>query len=193
MAHTVDARGLACPQPVVLAKKALADHDEVVVLVNDATAQENVRKLAASLGCAVSEQEDGADTRLTITRQAACPMAEEIIAPGGPVVAVLGSDTMGSGDDTLGAVLMKSFLHTLLDTSPRPDVLVLFNTAVRLAVAGSEVLDDLHALAGQGTRILVCGTCLGFFELKDRLAVGSVSNMYDIAQAMLQAGRIVRV
>ncbi len=193
MAHTVDARGLACPQPVVLAKKALADHDEVVVLVDDATARENVRKLAASLGCAVSEQGRGTDTLLTITRQAACPLAEEIIAAGGPVVAVLGSDTMGSGDDTLGAVLMKSFLHTLPDTSPRPDVLVLFNTAVRLAVEGSEVLDDLHALAGKGTRILVCGTCLGFFELKHRLAVGSVSNMYDIAQTMLQAGRIVRV
>lgn len=193
MAHTVDARGLACPQPVILAKKALADHDEVVVLVNDAIARENVRKLATSLGCAVSEQEQGLDTLLTITRQVACPMAGEIIAEGGPVVAVLGSDTMGSGDDTLGAVLMKSFIHTLQDTSPRPDVLILFNTGVRLAVAGSEVLDDLQALAGQGTRILVCGTCLGFFDLKDRLAVGSVSNMYDIAQTMLQAGRIVRV
>jgi selenium metabolism protein YedF len=192
MAHTVDARGLSCPQPVVLAKKALADHDEVVVLVDDATARENVRRLAAGLGCEVSEQEEGADTRLTITRQAACPLADEIIAAGGEVVAVIGSDTMGSGDDNLGALLMKSFIHTLLDTTPRPDVLILFNTGVRLAVTGSEVLDDLQALAGQGTRILVCGTCLGFFELKDRLAAGSVSNMYDIAQTMLRAGRVVR-
>ena len=193
MAHVVDARGLACPQPVVLAKKALEQHDEVIVIVNDVTARENVKKLAASQGFPCVEEQQGGETRLTISRVAACTLAEDIISSAGPVVVVISSDTMGSGDDTLGAVLMKSFLHTLLDTSPKPDVMIFFNAAVKLAVAGSDVLDDLRSLAEAGVKILACGTCLNYFEIKDRLAVGQVSNMYDIARNMLGAGRLVRI
>lgn len=193
MAHTVDARGLACPQPVILAKKALERHDEVTVIVNDTTARENVKKLAASLGHAVVEERQGSETRITITRAGSCPLAEDIISAGGPVVVTISSDTMGRGDDTLGTVLMKSLIHTLLDTSPRPDSMIFFNAGVRLTVEGSDVLDDLRALADAGVKVLACGTCLNFFEIKDKLAVGAVSNMYDIARTMLNAGRLVQV
>lgn len=193
MAHIVDARGLACPQPVILTKKALELHDEVVVIVNDVTARENVKKLAASKGYPVVEDRQDGETRLSISRVGTCTLAEDVISPAGPVVVAISSDTMGSGDDTLGAVLMKSFLHTLQDTSPRPDVVIFFNAGVKLAIEGSDVLDDLAAVTGQGTKILVCGTCLNYFGVKDRLAVGQVSNMYDIAQTMLGAGRLVRI
>jgi selenium metabolism protein YedF len=193
MAHTVDARGLACPQPVILAKKALEGHDEVTVIVNDTTALENVKKLAAGLGHAVVEERQGSETRITITRAGSCPLAEDIISAGGPVVVTISSDTMGRGDDTLGAVLMKSLIHTLLETSPRPDSMIFFNAGVRLTVEGSDVLDDLRALADAGVEVLACGTCLNFFEIKDKLAVGAVSNMYDIARTMLNAGRLVQV
>jgi selenium metabolism protein YedF len=100
---------------------------------------------------------------------------------------------MGRPDTVLGGVLLKSFLNTLTQTSPSPDVMILFNAGVKLAVAGSEVLDDLQALADNGVRILVCGTCLNFFELKEKLAVGQASNMFDIAQTMLTSGRIVQI
>lgn len=193
MAHIIDARGLACPQPVILTKKALEQQEEVVVILDVATACENVRKLAASLGHSVSEERQNGDTKLTITRVGACGPAVDAIASAGPVVVAISSDTMGRGDDTLGTVLMKSFLHTLPDTTPKPDVMIFFNTGVRLTVAGSEVLDDLGALAGKGVKILVCGTCLNYFKLTDKLAAGQVSNMYDIAQSMLGAGRLVRI
>jgi len=193
MAHTVDARGLACPQPVILTKKALELHDEVIVLISDATARENVKKLAASLSYPFVEEQHGKETWITITRVGACPAVEEVTSTQGPLVLVVSSETMGSGDDTLGTVLMKSFIHTLLDTSPRPEVVVFFNSAVRLAVAGSEVLDDLKSLAETGVNILVCGTCLNYFGITDRLAVGQVSNMYDIARNMMNAGRLVRI
>lgn len=193
MIHTVDARGLACPQPVILTKKALERHDEVLVIVNDATARENVKKLASSMGHAYTVEQQGDEARITITRDGSCSLAEDVISAAGPVVVAVSSDTMGTGDDALGGVLMKGFLHTLLDTTPRPDVIIFFNAGVKLAVVGSEVLDDLGTLADAGTEILVCGTCLNFFEIKDRLAVGSVSNMYDIARSMLTAGRLVRI
>jgi selenium metabolism protein YedF len=98
---------------------------------------------------------------------------------------------MGRGNDELGQILIRSFFHTLGEVQPRPGLIILFNTGVRLACQGSAVLDDLCALEADGIEILACGTCLGYFELKDSLAVGRVSNMYDIAEAILGAGKVV--
>ncbi len=193
MPYFVDARDLACPQPVVLTKKALEDHDEVVVVVNDEVARGNVKKLAQALGCTVTEEERGPDTVMTLEKGPSCKLADEVVQGAGPVVVVISADTMGAGDDTLGRLLMKSFIHTLVDVRPRPDTVIFFNTGVKLAAEGSEVLDDLRALDQEGVRIRACGTCLNYFEIKDRLAVGEVSNMYDIAASMLGAARVVRV
>jgi selenium metabolism protein YedF len=193
MAYTVDARGLTCPQPVILAKKALEENDEVVVLVDDNTASENVKRLAANMGFIVHEELNGGETHIRINKGSACSLVTEAISRQGPVVVVLSCDTMGRGEEVLGGVLMKSFLHTLTQTAPMPDIMILFNTGVRLAAKGSEVLDDLEALMNAGVRILACGTCLSYFSLKEKLAVGEVSNMYDIAQTMLTAGRIVQI
>ena len=111
----------------------------------------------------------------------------------GPLVLALSSNTMGRGDDELGSVLIRSHLHTLGDVAPRPDVAVLFNTAVTLATEGSPVLEDLQALVDKGTRILLCGTCLGHFGLKERVVVGEISNMYTITETLMRAGKVVNL
>ena len=110
-----------------------------------------------------------------------------------PIVLVLSSEHMGHGDEELGHILIRSFLHTLGEVEPRPHTIVLFNSGVKLAVEGSPVLEDLHALAKNGVAILVCGTCLGHYGLKEKLAVGQVSNMYSIAENMLGACRVVNL
>ncbi len=198
MKTEIDARGKACPEPVILAKKALETHDVVVITVSDEAAMQNVRRLAEGLGCSVTVERRGAEATLSISRQAGagrgaveCCTGE--LKPSGPMVVVVASDVMGRGDDELGRVLMRSFLHTLTEASEKPDVIIFFNTGVRLAVNGSDVLADLAALSGAGTKILVCGTCLGFFELKDQLGAGVISNMYDISEAMFGAGKLVQV
>ncbi len=198
MKKEIDARGLPCPEPVVLTKKALEQYPEFTVIVNEKESEENVRRFAESMGCRISFNRKGADLYLTIIRQeepkqadtSGCHSTEPV---SGPVVAVIASDTMGSGNDELGAVLMKSFIHTLTDLSKPPTTLIFFNTGVKLTVSGSEVLDDLEDLSKKGVTILVCGTCLGYFEIKDKLAVGRVSNMYEIAESMLKAGKIIRI
>lgn len=110
---------------------------------------------------------------------------------GGQIVLAVSSDTMGRGDDDLGQLLLRNHLHALCEVTPRPDVIVFLNGGVRLAIEGSPVLDDLRALAGQGVRMLLCGTCLGHFDLKERVAVGEVSNMYTISETMLQAAKVI--
>lgn len=193
MAYTIDARGLACPQPVVLTKKALEDHDVVDVIVNDAVASINVKKLASALGYTFSEEARGQDTVITITKGSSCALADDVIPSTEPIVVVISAETMGTGDDTLGRLLMRSFIHTLVDTRPMPGTVILYNAGVKLAVEGADTLDDLKALADAGAKVLSCGTCLNYYGLKERLAVGEVSNMYDIASILLGASRIVRV
>ena len=108
-------------------------------------------------------------------------------------VIAISSDVMGRGDVDLGRVLMRSYLHTLTEVDPRPDVVVFFNNGVRLAVADSPAVDDLQAIAARGTRLLLCGTCLNAFELRDQVAVGEISNMYAISETMLQAATVINL
>ncbi len=189
MAKVVDARGLACPQPVTLTKKALEEADEVTVVVDNQASRDNVRRMAESQGCQVEveEREDGIYLHLHKTADQAAQQR----GPGGPVVLVISSEEMGRGSGELGAILMRAFLHTLGEVSTLPQRVIFYNTGVKLTVEGSEVLEDLRALEREGVEILVCGTCLGYFGLKDRIAVGQISNMYSITEAMLGASRLV--
>ncbi len=87
---------------------------------------------------------------------------------------------------------MRSFLKTLMDLETKPSRLILIHSGVRLATEGSEVLETLRALSQKGIEIFSCGTCLDFYGLKQKLKVGVVSNMYDIAQSLLEADRLIR-
>ena len=109
----------------------------------------------------------------------------------GPFVIVMSENKMGRGNDELGTVLMKAFLHTVAGQAKKPDVMIFYNTGVKLTVQGSDVLDDLKQLESEGVQILVCGTCLNYFEIKDKLAAGIVSNMYDIVETMSSGGRLL--
>lgn len=191
----IDARGLACPQPVLLAKKAVEETGSCTIYVDNAAARENVSRMARTLGCEVTVEETDGGTRIAIVRKGgeppvpvACPFPAA-----GPMVLVISTAAMGKGNDELGRILMRSFFHTVNEAIARPDTLVLFNEGVTLAAEGSVILEDLRALEGKGTRILVCGTCLDFFRIKDRLAVGTVSNMYDISETLFSAGRLVQL
>ncbi|MCL5734363.1 MAG: sulfurtransferase-like selenium metabolism protein YedF [Actinobacteria bacterium] len=110
-----------------------------------------------------------------------------------PTVVAISSNAIGRGDDELGRVLLRTYLHTLGEVTPRPDTIIFFNSGVTLAVEESHALDDLRALAGQGVRILLCGTCVGHFDLRESVAVGEISNMYAICEAMLRAGKVINL
>ena len=191
----VDARGQACPQPVILARRALAHDREVTVIVDNATARENVAGMARSQGHAVRIEEQGSDILVHISAQGApAPAAAPAPSPaptGGPTVVLFASDSMGRGSEELGGILVRSFLHTLNEVEPRPDTLVFLNSGVRLVVEGSPVLEDLQALAARGVQLLACGTCLGYYELKEKVAVGTISNMYTIAETLLGTGKVI--
>jgi len=196
MAKVVDCRGLACPQPVIRTKKALSESEQVTAIVDNETAVTNVSRMAEKEGYAVAveKREDG--LYLCLTK--AARTGKTVSAPGtatdspmGPTVVIIPSDGIGRGDEELGGILIRSFLHTLNEVEPLPDTIIFLNAGVKLTVEGSPVLEDLEALGKRGVGILACGTCLGHFGLKDKLAVGEVSNMYSIAETLLAAGNVV--
>lgn len=108
----------------------------------------------------------------------------------GTVVAV-SSDKMGSGNDELGAVLMKSFFFAETQLDTLPDKILFYNGGAKLTVEGSDCLEDIKLLEKEGVEILTCGTCLDFYGLKGKLAVGTVTNMYTIAEILQNAVSVV--
>ncbi|HEY9162791.1 MAG TPA: sulfurtransferase-like selenium metabolism protein YedF [Desulfomonilia bacterium] len=198
MKRTVDARGLNCPQPVILAKKALEENENIVVIVDNKAAMENVRRLGAKLGCSV-EMENLGDgefhihlKRGDIDTAAIADVPVSCNASTGELVAVISSETMGSGNDDLGKVLMKAFIHTLVQADELPSRMLFYNTGVKLAAVDSEVLDDLKNLADAGVEILLCGTCLNFFNLSGSTGAGRITNMFEILSVMSNAARLIR-
>jgi selenium metabolism protein YedF len=201
---TINAKGLACPEPVILTKKALEAHSDVVVLVDNTTAKENVKRFASNAGCSVEVADEPEGVfKIHLKKQSEalpgntlpqhpCCDTETPLAAAGPTVFVIASDTMGRGNDELGAVLMKTFIHTTTELEAGPDVMIFYNTGVKLTSEGSDVLDDLKQLEEKDVKMLVCGTCVNYFNLTGKVAAGVVSNMYDIAGILSRAGRIVQ-
>jgi selenium metabolism protein YedF len=196
----VNARGLACPQPVVLAKQAIETNEKVKVIVDNETALENVKRLGTKLGCDVQvEKKNDGTYEINLTRKTGTAgtnekfvtSCSETSASSGPFVIVISADTMGRGNDELGYVLIRAFLHTIGLQKEKPDVMIFYNSGVKLTVQESEVLEDLKQLESEGVQLLVCGTCLNYFEIMDKLAAGTVSNMYDIVETMSHAGRLI--
>jgi selenium metabolism protein YedF len=203
MPEIIDAKGLACPQPVILTKKALESCDDLTVLVDNAAACDNVKRMAIKSGCIVDVDKDSEGVfHVCIRKQSGSPAECNVVYKeaqtgdgkhiSGDTVFVITSNAMGSGDDELGAGLMKALVHTVSELDRAPDVIIFYNSGVKLAAEDSPVIDDLKMLEGKGVDIKICGTCANFFGLSDRLGAGKISNMYDIVETLSSAGRIVR-
>ena len=191
MTIKVNAMGDACPIPVVKTQKAMQElggAGTVETLVDNETAVQNLGKLAASKGCTSKTEKLGENEyRVTITVGENAKVEEqsgECYTCGKPkTVVVLSSDKMGSGNDELGGALMKAFVFALSQQETLPDTILCYNGGVKLTCEG---------MAARGVEIMSCGTCLNFYDLKEKLAVGEVTNMYVIVEKMSGADRVVR-
>lgn len=202
MEKIVDARGLACPQPVVKAKEALKGMKEgtVKVLVDNEIAVQNVMKLGQFTGLSpVSEKKGEKEFEILLhvsgeTGNIEAASEEECVPDSRRkgLVAVLSSDQMGSGNEELGRILMKGFVYALSKLENLPETVLLYNGGARLPVEGSQSLEDLQSLEAQGVEILTCGTCLNYYDLTDKLKVGGITNMYEITEKLAKAGQIIR-
>ncbi|MDK2807430.1 MAG: hypothetical protein PWP24_161 [Clostridiales bacterium] len=198
MSKVVDAVGKACPMPVVMTKKEMDQGEEsIVTTVDNKIAVENLKKLAASTGFTVEVKEEEGIFQVAFSKSCeACEaILNEISAPGKVVasdyVVFLGKNYIGEGSEELGNNLMRMFLYTLTESDHLPTHLLMMNSGVRLAVEDDQAVGHLKVLKEKGVEIMVCGTCLNYFGIAERLQVGSVSNMFDIAGKMQEAGKVI--
>lgn len=190
---TVDARGMACPMPVINTKKVLEAIAEGVVttIVDNDAARENVATLAKGMGLEVDIRQEGSDYHLTITKKGVNQIPEQ--KTGGNTVVFVASSEFGRGSTELGNILMKSFMFTLVESDELPQSILFVNSGIYLTCEGSPVLDHLLNLNERGVKILSCGTCLDYFKLKEKLAVGQVTNMYTIYEEMNSASKVLSI
>ncbi len=202
MVKKLDCRGMQCPQPVIQVKDALdeTNEEEITVLVDNEAACANVTQFAVNQGHNVShiEEEGEFDVRIikrqkesinaSLTRHNA--LREQ--RGSSKMVIYIDSETMGSGDDGLGRILMSAFIDTLSHFAKQISHIILINAAVKFACQGSASAKQLLDLEGTGIEIHACGTCLSHFGLTDRLSAGKNSNMYSILHIFSKAEKIVK-
>lgn len=186
----MDARGQTCPIPVVWTKKALKEMAGGVLttIVDNETARDNVVALAREMNCQVAVERKENDYYVRIVPNVA--KGQAALEQQGMTI-LFGADQLGRGSEELGRVLMKSFIYTLQETNPLPAVLLFINSGVLLTTEGSPVLETLQNLEALGVEILSCGTCLDYYGLKDKLAVGRITNMYTILEKLNCASKVL--
>ena len=201
MTKIIDATGMACPMPVIMAKKEIeANHDSFIITVDNAIAVENLKKLAVSQSydAVVSGSGERFEVRF-ITDGREIPETEMIVLPDssatiwgtGKWVVFMGKDYIGEGDYELGSALVKMFFYTLSQADDVPESILFMNSGVKLPTLDEQVVSHLQALEDRGVIILVCGTCLDYYKLKGDLKLGEISNMYDITEKMFAASKVI--
>lgn len=184
MENFVDARGLACPEPVICTKKALEklESGTITTIVDNDVAKDNIVRLAKSFDYPVEVEKKDENYYIKIRKSGS--LITDIDASKN-IVMLISSQFLGRGNDELGKVLTKSFFFTLTETQPLPKTIMFINSGIVLTCHGSNVLEEIIDLEKKGVEILSCGTCLDYYNLKDRLCVGSITNMYTIVEKML--------
>lgn len=187
-----------CPYPVVETRKQILANPgaSLVVQVGDQASRDNISRLATKMGYQSTAKKIASGFQLTLTpgdkEPETTPSETTPSRPAtGKTVIYCGSDRMGDGDDQFGRVLMINFLTTLLEMEPLPDIILFVNSGIDLTTQGSAVLEALQSLESRDVDIASCGLCLDFYQKKDQLQVGRVTNMYEMAEVQCQAVRVI--
>lgn len=180
----IDARGYACPRPVIMTKRAISENNlkEVIVRVDKEIATENLKKMADQLGYKASIVENSkTDFEVHLKKSGDGKKSEE---NSGQYVVVFSSDKLGLGEEEFSKKLMESFTYALSEEDSHPKYILCYNYGVHLTTINEKTVEDFKKLQGKGTEILSCGLCLENYKLKEELKIGEITNMYRICEIM---------
>lgn len=194
----IDVKGQICPIPLIEAKKVLKKIEKdgtVLVIVDNEIAKENLEKMAKEMGCKYSTNtvnEEHYEVEIIKGLGSDKDVEDTENEQNKNILVVISSDKMGEGNDELGEILIKGFIYTLTEIEKLPSTIIFYNGGAKLSTKQSPAIEDLKKLEQMGVEILTCGTCLDYYGLKEELAVGKVTNMYNIVEKMNAAHRIIR-
>lgn len=202
MNKEIDARGMGCPLPVIHTKKALESIKDgtITTIVDNEVAKENVSKLAKSMNLKVDIKQNQGNYYIDIFKdQGTSGVSIEgldmpyVVNNTKDLVILISKDRLGEGSEELGKLLMKSYLYALTEVTPYPKSIIFLNGGVKLAIEDSEVIEHIRTLESGGVEVLSCGACLDYFKIKDKLAVGGISNMYTIVEKLNNAENTINL
>jgi len=203
MKRSIDGRTLPCPQPVIKVKQAFdkGDFNELEVLVDNRAAVENITRFVENSGHSIlSVTEDEEISTIIIGNNNAYnnetekqPVETGKTGKSGGSNIFMNSSTIGSGDKKLGEKLMEAFIFALTEMDDKPANILIMNSGVQVATEGSSSIENLRDLENSGVSILVCGACLDYYGIKEKLQVGKISNMYEIAAILTGSANTVTV
>ena len=192
MNKKLNCMGMACPLPVVEAKKAIDEMEDglLEIEVDNETCVQNLRRLAAKYDFTVASESISDKeflVKMEVKKDHALKGKQE-----DSCTVVFSSDKMGEGDEELGKNLMKSFVFALSNVDPLPTAMVFYNRGAFLTSEDSPVLADLKNLEKAGVRIMTCGLCADYYKIKEKLGVGVISNMYEIVETQMESQKIIK-
>lgn len=193
MTHTINALGWECPKPIIATKRLLDSMTEgaVLTMVDNKLALDNLVDFGKSLGYPVDHREEAGIYYVTTTKT---KESEAIFSDSSSnLVIVITTNLFGQGSEEFGETLMNSYIYALTEVEPMPKTLIFVNSGVFLTTENSEAENSLQVLANSGVEIITCGACLNFYGLEDKLIIGSVSNMYQIAEKMNKATNTIKI
>lgn len=202
--RTVDTRGQLCPAPLIAAKKALrgsAEGESFIILTDNKTSYSNLTRFLQDNNTEFISEESQGTWKLTVKKPAGFMVktktedycrTEIAHFEKGDFVIVISSDKMGEGDDELGRLLIGNFIKALKDLDTLPAKIVFYNKGVALAVEDCDHIEHLRQLEKMGVEVMLCATCVNHFGLADRVGVGTLSNMYTIAETMASASKVIK-
>ncbi|MBC2581347.1 sulfurtransferase-like selenium metabolism protein YedF [Clostridium sp. DJ247] len=193
MNNIIDCKGLNCPIPVINTKKYFdsISKGEATVIVDNEVAKNNIVKFAQSNNFKSTIDKNNDLYYITINKETINSLSKETNDK--KLVILITNDKLGLGDDTLGTTLMKSYLYALSESNSMPSDLMFLNAGVKLATDGSDCISSIKKLEERGVNILSCGTCLDYYNLKDKLRVGEITNMYIIVEKMNSADNSIKI
>ena len=181
-----------------LAKKGIEEAiagEIIEILTDNDTALCNLQNYLAELKLTPQLRSEGAVHTLTLVKPGRLPDtsgAERFCTtPGKDYIVVIKSDVMGQGDSQLGQILLRAFVNSLKEAALLPKAILLYNSGIKIALTGTDTAASLQELEEKGVAIIACGTCVDYYEVKNQLAVGMISNMFTLTRYMSEAGHIV--
>lgn len=195
----INAKGKNCPVPVIMAKKAIdSEEPNFSILVDNPIAVENLKKLGANRGyhIEISESKNEFSVNFNKKDQETSPIIKNKIPTPLDVnqsnwVVFVGKDAIGEGDPILGDSLIKMYFYTIAQGEDLPKAIIFMNNGVKLPTLNHQVIEHLKVLSEKGCELMVCGACLNFYKLEDKLQVGAISNMYAITEEMSKAAKVI--
>lgn len=198
---TIDCRGLECPMPVIKTKKYfdLEDSKEALVIVDNEVAKDNVLRLAKGLKLKSNYIEESGLYKINLSigelslEKHIEKVEENKENKNKSLTILVASNLLGEGDDKLGETLMKVYINTLAESDSLPENLLFINGGVKLTCEGSDVIESIKVMKDKGVNIFSCGACLDFYNLKEKLLVGQIGNMYQIIDLMNNSTNTIKL